>query len=361
MSQFTVPGLATVTIDESGYEPIVSIVLDPSYMGDLRPLERGNRLPENVLIRCDAVTCRDTPELQRFIEVLHHWDHNGDGVYDADHIVQAIDDALWRTDDAPVPFRRPNEGWYVNLLMRLMPPQPERHIVMGYADLRERFQMWHYLIAVPTILVIIGLIELQVQLVPFMQYSVVSGAIAVMNTLGIPAWLGAVILIAIVILASFIGNDRVPSMPSHSPHTFGFFNKAAVYEEQAFREGSERWSFTQRTMSCFVFGAIHMMNLIYPLATILPLALGGAVFMTVYLRSLRAHGVRRRAVLDAAIVHRVYNRLALFAIGAWLVYALGLIGAVLLGIAGMYWAFGDRHPTEQKNGVKYVALPLRRS
>jgi hypothetical protein len=75
-----------------------------------------------------------------------------------------------------------------------------------------------------------------------------------------------------------------------------------------------------------------MANLIYPLATIIPLALGGAVFMVVYLRVYRETKFRRSAVLASAIVHRVYNRLAIIAFVASLALIFGSMLLVHIGI-----------------------------
>lgn len=89
----------------------------------------------------------------------------------------------------------------------------------------------------------------------------------------------------------------------------------------------------QRATSCLVFGAIHMVNLIYPLATIVPLSLGGALFMSVYLKAYRRTRFRRTAVLESSVVHRVYNRIAIGVVLLSIITAVGaslFLGGVLL-------------------------------
>jgi hypothetical protein len=147
-------------------------------------------------------------------------------------------------------------------------------------------------------------------------------------------------VLAYLLLKQVLGRRRAATPSSTSRYTFGFFNRAAVVEEQIFREGAEGWSWPQRITSCLVFGAVHLTNLIYPLATVLPLAVGGGLFMWVYLKNYRVTRSRRKAVLEASVTHRVYNRIALimvvlvmFGLTASLVKSL----LALLGVVGAIW------------------------
>lgn len=332
--RFVVPGLASITIDpQDDGEPLLEIVLDPSYEGDLNDLAEHNIHPDGVYLRCDSTSCINDPALAKFMEVLSHWDHNQDGVFDGDAIRSAIDDAMWRSRDLPDEFHRPAIGWYAGTLMKLMPPAPERHIVFSFGELKERFRWWHYVVASPLILVILGLVQLQIHLLPVMQYNVITGIMAIGEAVGLNGLIALGVALALIMLF----HRRGAAAPlSQSRHTYGFFNKYAVYEEQGFREGAESWNLRQRIISCLVFGAIHMTNLIYPLATILPLALGGAVFMAVYLRVYRRTKFRRSAVLTAALVHRVYNRIALAAFVISLFLLLGWAALGLFGVAALF-------------------------
>lgn len=334
---FTIPRLATVKIDTApNEEPLLEIVLDPDYHGDLNDLERHNEFPEGVFLRCDSVSCIDNPDLAKFMETLHHWDHDFDGVYDGDQVADAIEEALWRSREAPDEFKRPVTGVYTRLLMACMPPQPRRHIVFGFGELKPRFKWYHYAWAIPALLVVLGLVQLQIHYLPWTQYSVVTGYMAGMSALGVNQLIA---LAAFVIGYRFLHRKRT-SRSSISKHTYGFFNKAAVFEEQAFREGAENWNWNQRLRSCLVFGAIHMVNLIYPIATILPLALGGALFMAVYLRTYKRTHFRRSAVLASAVIHRVYNRIALAAIVISLALLLGswIFGVLAVFLVLVAWA-----------------------
>jgi hypothetical protein len=308
-----VPGLATIAFDTRPNDhPAVEIILADEYEGDLNDLEKANGLPARVLFAGTHATSINDPKLARFMEVLHHWDHNRDGAYDADVVSTEV-------------FRRLQDGLYTRLLLRLMPPQPERHIVLGYGELKPRFKLRHYALGVVLLFVVFSLVTAQINAMPAMRHSVVSGWGLLVDKIGlIPAWL---LLVLFIIINRRLGKSKAKGK-SLSKHTYGFFNKAAVYEEQAFREGAENWTFAQRATSCFVFGAIHMVNLIYPLASILPLTLGGALFMYVYLHNYRQTHFRRSAVLAASVVHRVYNRIALIVI---LLIVLTSLTSVVIG------------------------------
>lgn len=98
-----------------------------------------------------------------------------------------------------------------------------------------------------------------------------------------------------------------------------FLYHAAHEEEKWFRAGAENWTVWQRTVSCLAFGACHIINIIYPLATCLMLSLAGAVFMMTYLREHRRSGSTYRATMAATKLHARYN-----------ICAFGLIVALVL-------------------------------
>lgn len=337
--ELPMPRLGRVVIDSTDYSnPQVRIYLSPDYCGDLNDLEPCG--PDGLYLACDSTSCINDPKLAKFMQVLKHWDHDGDGIYDADHIIDAIEEALWQSREEPDVFRRPNpkRGLYTKALMALMPPPPERHIVFSFGELRDRIQKRHYLWAIPMVFVVLALILVQVHFLPWMQYSVMSGVVVGAEALGIPGPLALGFMIGVLIVKIRRGGSGDPA--TISMHTYGFFNRAALFEEQAFREGAENWNLRQRITSCLVFGAVHMVNLFYPLATILPLALGGGIFMWFYLREYRRTHFRRSAALKAAVAHRVYNRVALSAmLFALVVWALGgivslfALGATLLAAA----------------------------
>lgn len=223
--------------------------------------------------------------------------------------------------------------------MWFMPPQPERHVTFGFGELKPRFRWYHYASAIPMLAMFVALVVAQVYYVPWMKYSVASGFFAIAEQFDLSTWVTVLLFIAIVMWITRKSGGGV----SISRHTYGFFNKAAVYEEQMFREGAEGWTLRQRITSCLVFGVIHLSNLIYPLATILPLAIGGGIFMAVYLHTYRKTRFRRTAVLAASVWHRVYNRIALIYLGLWLIYfvgeiAIGIVAGAVL-IRALTWRF----------------------
>lgn len=94
---------------------------------------------------------------------------------------------------------------------------------------------------------------------------------------------------------------------------------AAHDEEKWFRSGAENWTLWQRLVSCLLFGFCHVVNIIYPLLTLVILSLAGAAFMAVYLKEYRRSGDVNRATLAATKLHAQYNIYAVWFIGSILV------------------------------------------
>lgn len=340
-------GLGRIIIDASNPQrPRLTVWLDPKYGGEIEfeaatASEDGYRL----YLDCDSTSCVEDPairrKLEKLIQVLHHHDHDRDGTYDADDIRNAIDLAMWQSDEEPVIFERPQGGLYTKLLMKLLSvaPAPPRHIAYSFGDLRKRFKKIDYLWAIPMLFGFIALVQLQIHYVPWLQYSVITGYFEIGKRLGLSET--AVLASFVVLLTLLIRRGRRRPGRTETPHTYGLFNKAALYEEQVWREGAHRWNFGQRLISSFTFGAIHMVNLFYPLATILPLTIAGGVFMYIYLKAYRRYRdkgrvhARRDATFRAAIAHRLYNRCALAAI-VFVVTVLVIQGSLsLLGIIAL--------------------------
>lgn len=90
----------------------------------------------------------------------------------------------------------------------------------------------------------------------------------------------------------------------------GFIDQAAASEEQWFRMGAESWTIRQRVASCITFGFMHIINVIYPITSLLVISLLGAVLMAVYLREYKRSGDVERAVQVTTKLHAAYNRFA---------------------------------------------------
>jgi hypothetical protein len=79
-------------------------------------------------------------------------------------------------------------------------------------------------------------------------------------------------------------------------------------EERMFRSGAERWSTRKRVVKVLQFGLIHALIGI-PIGVALALSVGGAYFMSVYLRSYALTGSADEATLESTRAHTAYNTL----------------------------------------------------
>jgi hypothetical protein len=77
-------------------------------------------------------------------------------------------------------------------------------------------------------------------------------------------------------------------------------------EERIFRRGAEDWSWRHRAAKVGQFGIVHALIGI-PIGAALALSVGGAYFMAVYLRAIRAGAGQPLATLESARAHAVYN------------------------------------------------------
>jgi hypothetical protein len=79
-------------------------------------------------------------------------------------------------------------------------------------------------------------------------------------------------------------------------------------EERMFRTGAQRWTTRQRVAKVLKFGLIHALIGI-PIGVALALSVGGAYFMSVYLRSYALTGSPNEATLESTRAHTAYNAL----------------------------------------------------
>ena len=82
----------------------------------------------------------------------------------------------------------------------------------------------------------------------------------------------------------------------------------AYAEERMFRAGAHYWSRSRRAGKVIQFGLVHALIGI-PIGTALALSIGGAYFMSAYLRSYTTHGNEAEATLESARAHTAYNAL----------------------------------------------------
>jgi hypothetical protein len=95
-------------------------------------------------------------------------------------------------------------------------------------------------------------------------------------------------------------------------------------EERLFRLGAERWSTGRRVLRTLQFGLVHAVIGI-PVGAALALSIGGAYFMSTYLRRYRRTGSSTDAMLESTTAHTAYNGLIVAVVMIGLIlYASGL-------------------------------------
>lgn len=215
-----------------------------------------------------------------------------------------------------------------NVFFRLsniaMPSQPEGQVSLGFGQLKDHYRLKHYLIGIPMLALFFVIVKFETDVWHGFAYSPLTLAIKGGEWAYNRGWLWLAGLVICAVVAPRLVPGKRRSMYAgsayYADHTVGLMSRAAVAEEQWFREGSENWGWFGRLRSAFAFGLVHMANLFYPFSTILPLTLCGLVFTHVYMRRYRQTGSREEAVLAAAVAHRVYNRLAMITLAGIVAY-----------------------------------------
>lgn len=85
----------------------------------------------------------------------------------------------------------------------------------------------------------------------------------------------------------------------------------ALLEEQAFRSGSEKWSWRERVRASVCFGLAHVVNIWYSFAAGIALSVTGFGFLLVYLWYYRKYHSQIVATAAATTIHALYNVIAL--------------------------------------------------
>lgn len=228
----------------------------------------------------------------------------------------------------PDPFHRPDTNVFFRITNKMLPPVPPNHVVLKYGDLKRLFRGWHYLFGIPMLIMFFGLTALEDAIWHGFTYSPLSiGILGVTWLWHAIGWKAVALLVPAYLGTKVWSRQHRQRRLRRTKHavrinSVGILNSMAVLEEQWFREGAENWTARQRFMSCVGFGFAHMANLFYPLSAILPLSLGGYLFMRVYLYEFKKSGNRKDAILAASLVHRVYNRVAILSAFVSLAYIL---------------------------------------
>lgn len=216
-------------------------------------------------------------------------------------------------------FERPSRG-FAGLLSRGLGPLPESaKLIHPTKKNLGKVRSFRWLAFGLMLIAISSLVALTI-LVPWMRTSPATLLVALFTML-----LGDTVGPFVGLAASVGLMVFFPSGITRKFYRGKFLNNAAMFEEQWFRMGAEKWTVSQRVYSCAAFGVVHLVNIIYPVASIIVVGLVGGVFMLVYLRFFKKTGSTKLAALASAKLHASYNRFAFLyvfaALGSTLVYA----------------------------------------
>ena len=273
------------------------------------------------------------------------------------------DDAIVEPEPASEPdpqlFKRPSSGFLERLVNRILPPAPPDQVKLEFGNFQKELHGRDYLRSFAMLAVFLGLIAFQAWLwrgflwspavaVWFLVEWIGGGLIDLVGHSAATIIGNALIALILLLMVRAIvrrlrrrlalkrngatKTDNAEGDNDDKPKRVSVLSRAAVSEEQWFREGAERWNKRQRFLSCLGFAVVHLGNVIYSIATLLPLGIMGYVFMRAYLREYKATGERTRAVLRSSKLHRLYNRIAFWASGIQIVvivvFHLSIIGHV---------------------------------
>lgn len=211
-------------------------------------------------------------------------------------------------------FVRPTGG-LANILNKWLGPLPPRTVMIHPTREALKEVRSYWLLAAITLVVAIASLLALVVCVPGMSLSVYSVLYGAVSSVVSNETLAFVLTLVMCLWAA----RRLGFTMYHS-YQGKFWDGAAMLEEQWFRTGAESWSWRQRIYSCVTFGLVHVVNIIYPIASLLVVGMVGGVMMLVYLREYRRSGDTRLATLASTKFHASYNRLAV----AYMVVALSI-------------------------------------
>ncbi len=223
-------------------------------------------------------------------------------------------------DEEPLRYERPTRGilgWFT----RRLPAQPEGqvHLDLEWRDVRANLGIEAVILSAAMLcLVIVGITIFF--MVPFLHITLlgtIAGIVRILwhqdlhqgnffpsGSIGAAADDGFGWPWYVRIVATFAVMALMKLFISIIP-------RAALDEEQLFREGAELWTWPERIKASFLFGFAHVSNLIYSVATMLALSGGGMIFTLYYLHSYHKTRDSRLATKRVAAVHSLYNMLAI--------------------------------------------------
>ncbi len=216
-------------------------------------------------------------------------------------------------------YTRPTKG-FSGIISRFLPKINEGALLIHPTEMRMKRTRSSWILAAAMLLGVALTAFGLSTLLPWTRTSVFSILSDFSLTLAGPVW-GSLIALIVVIILMFILARTSDGLPGYQ--TTSFINNAAMFEEQWFRMGAEKWSIAQRVWSCILFGFVHVANLIYPVSLLIALVGVGGVFMAVYLREYRKSGSVENALMASTKLHATYNRFAFVYIAIAVLVILG--------------------------------------
>lgn len=223
---------------------------------------------------------------------------------------------------------RPRKGVMAWLFRRAMPRDTRPtfvwpNLARAIGDARYFDQRW--LAAIATVLIIVTIATIKVLLlIPGLDSSVVELLTSIFETFLPARWATGVAWAAGAVGVFLIGDftnytkqqKALHSLKATRCEAYNTLLLFALWEEQAFRSGSERWSWRGRARASVCFGLLHITNIWYSLAAGIALSATGFGFLLVYLWYYRKYRSQVVATAAATTLHTLYNVIALSLIAA---------------------------------------------
>lgn len=210
------------------------------------------------------------------------------------------------------------------------------NLAHAIGDARYFDQRW--LTAIATVLIIVTIATIKVLLmIPGLDSSVVELLTSIFETFLPARWATGAAWVAGAVGIFLIGDFTNYTKKQKSLHGLkatgcGVYDTLllfALLEEQAFRSGSEKWSWRERVRASVCFGLLHITNIWYSLAAGVALSATGFGFLLVYLWYYRKYHSQIVATAAATTLHTLYNVIALSLI------AVAAVAYLVINIAKM--------------------------
>lgn len=218
---------------------------------------------------------------------------------------------------------RPQKGAMAWLFNRVMPTDSRPafvwpKLVAAIEDTGHFGKRWLTAIAAGLVIVTIATVKVLL-LVPGLDSSVVGLLTSIFETFLPAGWatgaawvVGAAGVFLIGDFTSYTPSQKLLHKTKATRcEAYNVMLLFALMEEQAFRSGSEKWSWRGRARASVCFGLLHVTNIWYNFAAGIALSVTGFGFLLVYLWYYRKYHSQTVATAAAATAHALYNVIAL--------------------------------------------------